>query len=514
MEQVLSWIGKNMLDVLIYTAMGCVFVMGLIKCVFPVRANARSLRRAARRLEVPAAAGERPSWQDSLFLGKSMQVSWKRFLKNAEQLDARGMSCNIDDYVNDDTVVYSVGHAPFAEMVPGLLTSLGILGTFIGLMYGLGGLDVSDAAKTMESIPAMIGGMTFAFSTSIVGVACSIAFNILHRIACGSAVNAIDDFQDAFNSLVMTRPLDDNVTMICQQEDQEQMLRRVTADIASKLTEGMTRAVENSLVPVTQSMNQFILGQTQTQVEGLNQITQQFIAQMNRSLSGQLVSLADTLNGINQSQSVTYDSLDRTMASASAIMKEMGQIQNATGNVMARFEQYMQKMQTTQDRDEEFLTHASQVLSGLVSAADEQDRMLARLRDEQTELENGIRGAVEIQARMMDTTKKQAGAVNELAEKTSDTMRKSADRLSESYAGFVQSMGSGLTDAMNRLDSSMKELISLLREDLEGLRRQADSGREDSLLKEVTRMQQTMTGIRRAIEKMEGPSGGEEGQAE
>ena len=507
MEQVLGWFGKSMLDMLIYGAMGCVFLMGLIKCVFPVRANARCLRRAARKLETPTAQGERPAWQDSLFLGKSMQASWKRFLKNAEQLDARGMSCNIEDYVNDDTVIYSVGHIPFAEVVPGLLTSLGILGTFIGLMNGLGGLDVSDASRTMESIPAMIGGMTFAFTTSIVGVACSIVFNIINRIASGSAVNAIDDFQDAFNSLIMSRPLDDNVTLICQQEDQEQMLRRVTADIAVKLTEGITRAVENSLIPVTQSMNQFIIGQTQTQVEGLNQITQQFIAQMNRSLSGQLVSLGDTLNGINQSQSVTYDALERTMASADTIMRDMGHIQSTTETVMSRFEQYMASMQAYQERNEEFLTNAPRVLNGLVSSMEEQERLLEGLRDSQAGMENGIREAVDIQARMMDTARKQAGAISDMGSKTSDAMQKSADSLTESCADYARKAGA-LSTAMDSLSASMREMNGLLRDNRELLRSAGDAGAADALAKEITGMRKAMADLSASVDKMGEAFGG------
>ena len=513
MEQVLGWFGKSMLDMLIYAAMGCVFLMGLIKCVFPVRANARSLRRSARKLEVPTAQGDRPAWQDSLFLGKSMQASWKRFLKNAEQLDARGMSCNIEDYVNDDTVIYSVGHIPFAEVVPGLLTSLGILGTFIGLMNGLGGLDVSDASRTMESIPAMIGGMTFAFTTSIVGVACSIAFNIINRIASGSAVNAIDDFQDAFNSLIMSRPLDDNVTLICQQEDQEQMLRRVTADIASRLTDGITRAVENSLVPVTQSMNQFIVGQTQTQVEGLSQITQQFIAQMNRSLSGQLVSLGDTLNGINQSQSVTYDALERTMASADTIMRDMGHIQSATENVMSRFEQSMAAMQAYQERNEEFLANAPRVLNGLASAAEEQQRILAGLRESQDGMESGIREAVDIQARMMDTARKQAGAIGDMGAKTSDAMQKSADRLSESCADYAKKAGA-MNAALNDLSVSMREMTGLLRDSMALLRGRGDAGADQALLKEIAGMRTAVADLKASVDKMGEAFGGKEAGAE
>ena len=343
----INWISGHWLDVVIYSAMACIFLVGLVKCIVPVRSNAARLRRASRLLEKPGATGEKPVWQEPSFLGKTMQPSWKRFLKNAEQLDARGRSCNVEDYINDDTVIHSVGHTPLAEMLPGLFTSLGILGTFIGLMNGLGGLDVSDAAKTMESIPQMIGGMTFAFTTSIVGVACSIVFNIFNRSAVGGAVNAIDDFYDAFNSLVMSRPLDDNVTMILQQEDREEMIRRTAGDVSRQMSESVAQAVKSSLVPVTQAMNQFIMGQTQTQMDGLAAITQQFIVGMNRSLSGQLVTLSDTLSAINQSQSVTYDTLDRTIASADVIMRDMGRIQQVTSDMMARFEKYLETMSAT-----------------------------------------------------------------------------------------------------------------------------------------------------------------------
>ncbi|MBQ8137315.1 MAG: MotA/TolQ/ExbB proton channel family protein, partial [Clostridia bacterium] len=285
----LQGIADNAVDILVYIAMGLVFLAGFLKCILPVQRSARGLRHAVRMLEKPTSSGDRPVWQDSLFLGKRMQDTWKRFLRNAEQLDARGLACDVEDYVNDDTVIYAFGHVQMAEMLPGLLTSLGILGTFIGLIRGLGGLDVSDAAKTMESIPKMIGGMTFAFTTSIVGVACSIVFNIFNRIALGRADASMNDFYSAFHDLVMPPPLEDSVTMICQQEDQEKILRKASSEMTAKVSEGITQAVEHSFVPVTQAMNRFIMGQTQTQVEGLSNITQQFIAQMNRSLSGQFV---------------------------------------------------------------------------------------------------------------------------------------------------------------------------------------------------------------------------------
>lgn len=70
-------------------------------------------------------------------MGNRLKNCWLRFLQNAEQLDRRGLPCNVEDYINDDTVIHGPGNAQLADLIPGLLTSLGILGTFMGMMDGL-----------------------------------------------------------------------------------------------------------------------------------------------------------------------------------------------------------------------------------------------------------------------------------------------------------------------------------------------------------------------------------------
>ena len=78
-------------------------------------------------------------------MGRRLKGCWLRFLQNAEQLDCRGLPCNVEDYINDDTVTHGPGNATLAELIPSLLTSLGILGTFMGMTSGLSGLDPSTS---------------------------------------------------------------------------------------------------------------------------------------------------------------------------------------------------------------------------------------------------------------------------------------------------------------------------------------------------------------------------------
>ena len=509
MQDIFSDISANLTDFLIYAATILAALIGLFKCVLPVRRAAHRLRRAVRLLETSAGEGGHPVWQDVLFLGKEMQGSWRRFLNNAEQLDARGLNCNVEDYVNDDTVIYSVGHAQLAEVIPSLLTSLGILGTFIGLMRGLGGLDVSDAAKTMESIPQMIGGMTFAFTTSIVGIACSLAFNMLNRMAYGSAVRAIDEFNDAFTDIVMQKPLDDSVQMICQQEDRTALLRHLSSDMSARVSDGISASMEKSLAPVAQSMNRFIMGQTQAQLDGLNQIVQQFIAPMNRALGGQFAQLGQTLSTVNQTQTVSQDALERTLAAADQILSGLNQVQDVTERVMRRFESFVQTLEQSQREGDDFLAHGSQVLSGIMTASQEQDAFLSSMKASQKELQASMKDYAAWSGQVLSAVQAQAQGALQMSGDVSKQMDESSQRLSSTYAAFVDQMSGGFSRSLAMFDENIHSVLSVLTEKLEELRRislaapeQARSCRDEAegCAAALSQLQRALAGVTAALE--------------
>ncbi|MBQ9944759.1 MAG: MotA/TolQ/ExbB proton channel family protein [Clostridia bacterium] len=465
LDELLQSLAKDLLNILIYIAIALVFIIGLVKCVLPVSRAGQKLRKGIRSLEMNLDTIP-PVWQDVKFLGKNMQGSWRRFLVNAEQLDARGMNCNVEDYVNDDTVIYSVGHAHLADAVPGLLTSLGILGTFIGLVQGLGGLNLSDTAQTMQEIPKMIEGMTYAFTTSIAGVSCSLIFNMFNRMAHGSAIRAIDDFNDAFTQIVMQKPLEPYVQMILQQEDRTALLRHMSGDMATRVTEGIAAGVERSLMPVAQQMNQFILGQTQAQIDGVNGIVENFIQNMNRALNGQFLQLGKTLTTINQAQSVSYDTISTTMAAADDIMKNLHQVQHVTQQIMDSFNNYIQTLDRSRADNEQFLQHGSEVLSGMVAAASEQTEILANIRTAQKSLQTGMQDYVNWSSQMSSAINDQTEKTIQLSTAVTREMNESGRKLSENYANFVDDISRGFSVSMKLFEENINRILQAMHDKL------------------------------------------------
>lgn len=81
--------------------------------------------------------------------------------------------------------------AVFAEYAPVLLTSLGILGTFTGIVSGLLNFDIDNIDT---SISSLLGGMKTAFITSVIGVFLSIILKTVFTI--GAKKETIQEEQD------------------------------------------------------------------------------------------------------------------------------------------------------------------------------------------------------------------------------------------------------------------------------------------------------------------------------
>jgi len=354
----------DLTDYLVYGAIVIVTLIGVLKCLCPLWGTTRALRQAISRLQADAGkTSGKPIWQESRFMGRRLQGSWLRFLQNAEQLDRRGLPTNVEDYINDDTVTHGPGNATLAELIPNLLTSLGILGTFMGLSRGLSSLNFADAAQLVEGIPDLLGGMRFAFGTSVAGISCSIVFNMLNRISQGSSYRAIDDFVSSFTQLAMSRPLDNDVQLICQNQDRNFMLQGVTETLADRLAENVRRSVSQALTPVSESMDRFILGTTRNQIDGVNRIVSRFLDEMDRSMGNQFSQLASAMDAVTQNQIAAARQTGDTVASADHIVRDARSLQEITNHILDRFDAYIAEMNANRTRDEGFEKRTADLLN-------------------------------------------------------------------------------------------------------------------------------------------------------
>ena len=356
----------DLADYVIYGAIAVVTLIGLFKCLIPLWRTTAALRRAITRLQQNAGVQlEKPVWQEARFVGKRLKNSWLRFLQNAEQLDRRGLPTNVEDYINDDTVTHGPGNAGLAELIPSLLTSLGILGTFMGLSRGLSSLNFADSTQLVQGIPDLLSGMRFAFGTSVAGISCSLIFNMLNRISQGSSYRAIDDFVTSFTQLAMSRPLDNDVQMIIQNQDRNFMLQGINDTLVDRLADNVGRSITRAMAPVSDSMDRFIVAATRNQIDGVNQIVTRFLQEMDRSLGGQFTSLSQAMGALEQNQLRAAQAAGENVAAAEGIIRDARSLQEVTAHTLEQFDSFMTRINEVHERDEGFEKRAADLLDSM-----------------------------------------------------------------------------------------------------------------------------------------------------
>ena len=142
----------SMIEVWIYLAMAVIVVLGIVLCLVPLIKVRATLRKAAGRLSEKKSDGSY-AYYDPYFLNfKPLDSYWVRFLNNLELMRKNHFVCEITDFINNQTAITEPGRSAFGEMIPGALTTLGIIGTFYGIVFGLSSLNLADTATLEQGI--------------------------------------------------------------------------------------------------------------------------------------------------------------------------------------------------------------------------------------------------------------------------------------------------------------------------------------------------------------------------
>ncbi|MFR2020601.1 MAG: hypothetical protein ACLS6G_08915 [Christensenellales bacterium] len=327
-------------DMVIYAAIVLVAATALARCTMPLSRVAARLRRAARTIVTESKQNkEKKSWNDMHFLGDSLSATWADFLQNAEMRDAHGETCDVTQYINEDTVIYALGRTGFAGLAPGVMTSLGILGTFLGLVMGLSGLSLTgaDTEVVLTAMDQLIRGMSTAFLTSIAACAARCCSTLLNNRATDKCQKAIDRFCEVFSLYAMPKPVSEDTAMLALQQEQTAYIRQAVEDMSQKMAVQMEQSIMRAMLPVQRSMDNFILAATQAQVEGVDRIAQVFVQRMNVALGNEFDHLRQVLAETGVEQQKTQQELRAATEAIGQMTQDVVNMHQLSQGVLEHF---------------------------------------------------------------------------------------------------------------------------------------------------------------------------------
>lgn len=392
-------------------------------------------------------------------------------------------------------------HGQFLEHAPAVLVSLGILGTFIGIVIGL--LDF-DAHDIKNSIEGLLDGLKTAFITSLVGMSLSLVLKALDAWwfapARSKAAVVPDTVTPEHIYSAMTRQVQLLETLNQSLSGNEEgsvsgqlkLLRTDMNDFRQGLARDQQEFRQALFTQLTQFAEMLSRSATEVVIEALRQVIQDF----NRNLVEQF---GDNFKALNESVVKMIDwqeqykqhvetlearietavrELERTATANEAISKSLatseqsiGSIENHCQSIPSAIGQLTPVLQTNQHQIQELQRH----LEAFVA-----------LRDQ------AVRAVPEMQQHMDAITKQLSEKMHEVATKmhegaqefgrSVDHTNTALTEASHVISSHTEQIGTNMKDASEEFATSVRDTMEVMLRNAKTLEQQMGQAVEQTTL--------------------------------
>lgn len=363
--------GKGAASVMVYNfvflgVMVLIYLSGMIGGMFKMNRLSEALRHGTEEVSSIFKAPGKAKAEDlsvlneifgNTYLDKKMDTFRGSIDKSQEGIG------DVEDFINEEEMDLHI-HKRLLEMVPDILTSLGILGTFVGLVWGLKNFNPNDYAAMTSSVASLVDGIKVAFLTSIYGIALSIVYTYGMKSEHSSLTENLQGFLDRFHAYVMpTAENESRNLLVSSQKIQTEAMNKMAEQFSVQMADSFEKVITPTFRKMNDSLDMLVTSVTRCQQDAVKEILDGFMKEMHNSFQLQFKDFNEALNQLKKAQKENADytaTLYQTMSTQLSdnylqqerVMKdavtELGNLQNrylTTANRIVQDNQNIQKMQ-------------------------------------------------------------------------------------------------------------------------------------------------------------------------
>jgi ABC-type transporter Mla subunit MlaD len=225
---------------------------------------------------------------------------------------------------NDASLAHKIVGNRLFLATPGILTGLGVLGTFVGLQLGIGSLDLSDKGleKLDQSIKPLIQGSSTAFATSVWGVICSLLFIVFEKFLESGARHPIRKLQNQLNALVPRYAPEESMLEMQQSAGETKLILQ---GLAVAIGEQMQTAMDRLGESITKAATAALSGQA-------GDLGKKSAEMMSEALRAELTMLRNEMTGMGERFRSEFteatSQLQKTVAGFDPVVQALGETVN------------------------------------------------------------------------------------------------------------------------------------------------------------------------------------------
>jgi hypothetical protein len=403
----------------------------------------------------------------------------------------------------------------FFLAIPGILTGLGVLGTFVGLQLGIGGLDLStqSLSRLDTSIVPLIQGCAVAFSTSVWGVVCSLAFSGVEKLLEGFALGRIRKLQNRVDAL-FPRYVPEEAMSELERSSREsanllrglavaigEEMQKAIGRLGAEIKEAVSNATAEGQGPLMEKSAELLSNALTSELvklkEQIGSMADQFSERFSGASDGLLQSIrsfqptVEALSGaVGDAQRTVAEAVGKLNAHES-VMREMSE---ATANVRQVAEAFAAMRETlatstTQNQEaaraqlaatqgnERVAEQFSQIgerLPELRQTLEDAARVIGSLGAPIAELQVLLQGQPELQRQLDDARATSEAERSQLLLKMSGDLAEKVGHAAEQF-GRVSELAEKLEAAANSLNAAGSELATFGQNVLQASKEQRDA---------------------------------------
>lgn len=314
----------------------------------------------------------------------------------------------------------------FWRHLPGILTGLGIIGTFGGLLYGLRNFKAAISTNTSDAVAGLgplLEAVMHAFTVSAAAIGCAMLVVFISRLLVARLNSKVEHLCDLIDSLYKSGAGEEYLQRLVESSEKSEVH---TAQLKDALVEDLTRLMTN--LTERQIQAQISAGQhigetvgrsiAESIAEPMQRVrevmennaagnTAQVNTMLETMLTGFMAKLEDTfggqINGINEQMQRSMAAMSAVQTSLQALVQD---IQKANENAATQMsDKLAAAMQTASENQQQLTQQMTQFVTDFRSLVAEEQR---KSKDAMNETIAGLLSEVGKSIASMDASRKSA----------------------------------------------------------------------------------------------------------
>lgn len=393
-----------------------------------------------------------------------------------ERLSKIRATVSASAFFSNEILIESPLKTEFFKHLPGILTGIGIIGTFYGILHGLIGFEISaDSTVVVKSLQKLLEGVSEAFLVSLCAISCAMLITFIEKIYIASLSQEVEKiyqtidgfFEAGAGEEYLARLVKSSEGSFSQLAILKDSLVNELSQILSDLTDRQINASNQANTSIGKNIEDIITNGVTTPVNNLTtnltnftqnagDTSQKMLIEVLTHFSQQMKELfGDQISGINELQQQTID----VMTKAVSKLEEMvTNVQNAgtqgTDSMAEKLREAMEAAEARQQVMNQKMAEFIEQINKEINSS--QTEIQKKIQESLNEISDSMKLLIDNLSNIVQVTNKENRNNNQ---EFKNTTTKAVDDISEQVNSIVLGVDKAISE-MRIVVNTMKDVTT------------------------------------------------------